>query len=1117
MNNKPYYYGQGRLYLSKIKPDGTPVNLLWLGDCSDLTLNIASEIKVKKTSLGGRRLDAGLSVTDTTASLAFTLYEHSQENLARALWGSSTSSISGYITGQAIPDGIKPGERFIICDASIWGVTIPGLESGIDFKVDPFFGAIEFITQPPAGVTVSYYHSRCAQVTLLSTIPDDLYLRYEGINNASPEMLVTLDVYRVKLSPVDVFNLINNDSSISSIPINARIMPDLSRYTGQDFDLYGRMGTSRRFDGILTLNIHEEQVSGTVSMDGAISLNYSTSLANHTVLITATSKTNRIYTTTAQTDSAGRYVASINLPYGFYSMVAECVLVTPFNNSLTLISESYDVEVPGPVVEFIMRMDNVNRPLFFANTSEEFTIDYGDGVDSYDYRFSTPQDNFSNVYATRELEVGKEYHITVKKSDSMRFAATATSSANAFNSLLEIIKVKSDRLSMSAFAANRTTLHTIHPGAFQIPLVTSFARAFNGCISLENIPDGLFNKCRYITQINNIFYGCTRLSAIPDGLFSGCSELINAQFAFYNCTALTTVGNNLFKDCTSLELLMSCFEKCLSLSHLGTGVLSGCVKVTNLTNAFFQCSSLESIPSDLFKDAINAVTFTSCFQRCALLQAIPGELFKNCQSAQTFFSAFSQCTSLNSVPDKLFANLTRVTTFESVFSWCSSLINVGKAVFSGCVQSAVFSHIFYECRLLESVGNDIFSGCVNATTFTAVFNQCRSLKAIPEFKDCPKVTSFNNAFYYCSSVEEVRENAFLNMSLVTTFASAFMLCSSLKRIGTGAFKGCMSLTNVSSMFERNSVLEDISSDIFEGCEKVTNVTSLFYQCLSLKYIPENLFSYFISVSSMKDVFNGCASLVSLPARLLSNCVSLTVLTNTFYGCTSLSAIPEKLFFYNVEITSLPSTFQGCSSLSEIPSDLFINLSKLVSLSSTFNGCSSISFLPAALLSYSPLLTTLNRAFMGTAIQSVPDEFLFNNTLLTSASGIFRECKSLLSVSNTLFSKCDKAYLLSHLFYGCSSLKTVGAGFFDSTAATSVAYSFFECSSLTVDLLTLFPLTSYPKITNTISTFAKSTITGSGLLFIGKVTNISNHYYTFQDCINLNDFERIPSDWTGNKL
>ncbi|MFH2504045.1 leucine-rich repeat protein [Klebsiella indica] len=1090
MNTSPYYYGQGRLYLSKLKADGTPENLLWLGDCSGLTLNIASEVTVKKTSRGGRRLDAGLSVTDTTASLSFTLYEHSQENLACALWGKSESSIAAFIAGQPLPDGMKPGQRFIICNASVWDVYIPGLEAGTDYKVDYLFGAIEFITAPPDGLTVSYYHSRNAHVTLLSTLPDDLYLRYEGSNLASPEQLVMLDIYRVKLSPVDVFSLINNDSSVSSVSINARVLPDLSRYTGAEFDLFGRMGTSRRFDGAISLNIQDEPVGGVVLMDGAISVNYNTSLENRTVKITAKTNTNRIYTTTVQTDSAGRYIASIVLPFGVYSVVAECELITPYNNLLTLVSDVQSVEVPGPVVEFVMRIDSLTRPLFYARRDEEITIDYGDGVESTDFRFENNTDVMTWCYTTRELIVGQEYHIKVKGSSTLRFASTANSSATSTNSLMELIKVTGDRTSMSAFASNKTTLHTIHPGALKLPLATGFSSAFKGCTGLKVIPSDMFKKCPNIEAAELLFSGCSGLLEIPAELFSNLVYVTNFTSVFENCTNVISVGGNLFKGCYTAVNFNNAFNECSSLINLDSGIFSECLVAKAFSYCFKGCRKLESLPEDLFSNVPGGL-FTGVFQNCSQLKTLPPRLFRNCLESTHFGGAFSGCSNLLNVPDEFFKDLTLVTHFVTVFSGCSSLERVGLSVFSGCNTAQVFSSAFYYCRALINVGDDIFKNCISATTFSSVFQGCILLTDLPSFTDCNKAISFDHAFYGCSSLTSVRADAFSGKSLVTTFNYAFTQCSSLKSIGAGAFRDCSSLTNLTYAFMGCSSLVSLAGDMFAGCHKVTNITSLFNQCASIVLLPEKLFSDLTALTAMGATFQDCTSLSALPADLFSGCINITSLTLTFSGCTALSVLPSELLKNNSLLISAGSTFYGCTSLVNIPSSLF---------------------------KYCPLITSFGATFQNTGIVEIPGNLFSNNPLVTAFGQTFRGCKNLLSVPENLFTASINATTFTNVFSDCNSLEQVASGLLNSTSVTTMGYLFDGCSRLHTDVNVIFNLSSYPNIVTTTAAFRGcANMTGKGLIFISKMTNISAHYYTFNNCVSLDDYDNLPNNWIINRL
>lgn len=71
----------------------------------------------------------------------------------------------------------------------------------------------------------------------------------------------------------------------------------------------------------------------------------------------------------------------------------------------------------GPGVRVVMRIDDVTRPLFFLYGNDtEFTIDYGDGVDSQDYTLSGKR-----ALTTRDIPTGTELTLTVKNCDSVKF------------------------------------------------------------------------------------------------------------------------------------------------------------------------------------------------------------------------------------------------------------------------------------------------------------------------------------------------------------------------------------------------------------------------------------------------------------------------------------------------------------------------------------------------------------------------------------------------------------------------------------------------------------------------------------------------------------------------
>lgn len=743
------------------------------------------------------------------------------------------------------------------------------------------------------------------------------------------------------------------------------------------------------------------------------------------------------------------------------------------------------------VLKFVSRIDNLASPLFYVRLDEDFTIDYGDGIDSRDYRFVNPGAVWGWVVTTRPLEVGREYTITVKNTESATLQRVEGAIGMALNPVREIICVTGERDSLDYFAEGATSLTRVHKGAFaDLPNIQQCRFIFRNCTSLVELPEGLFSGLRGATDFTMAFYGCTALTIIPDGLFSGLSHVISFESVFGNCTLLRSTGNNTFRGCACATQFLSAFSRCISLTETGTGVFAGCSSGYHFGSAFNGCRALKTLSDDLFSDVPGGL-FTAIFQNCIALEALPSRLFRNCLEATHFGGAFSGCSQLASVPDEFFKDLPLVTYFGTVFYGCSSLVTVGSAVFSGCIGVQTFSSAFYNCRIMESVGDDIFRGCISATSFSSVFSGCQALTGLPSFADCRKATTFSDAFYSCRSLTVIRAEAFAGMSLVTTFYEAFAQCTSLASIGAGAFRDCSALTNIQYMFMGCTSLESLAGDIFAGCIKVTSLTHLFNKCSQLATVPETLFSDMISLKALGTIFLDCTALAAVPSGLFAGCVNITSLTMTFSGCTALSALPADLLRHNTLVTSVDSTFYGCTTLAGIPASLFTSC---------------------------PLITGFNATFQNTGVVEIPESLFSGNPNVTAYVQTFSGCKHLRSVPAGLFATSIKATTLANTFAGCVALTEVGAGLLNSTPATTVGYLFDGCALLRTDVNAIFDLSGYPDIVTTTATFRGCAVMiGRGLVFMGKVPNVTAHYYAFSNCASLDDYDALPGNWIANKL
>lgn len=91
------------------------------------------------------------------------------------------------------------------------------------------------------------------------------------------------------------------------------------------------------------------------------------------------------------------------------------------------------------VMKFITRIDNASRPLFYVRMDEDFTIDYGDGTDSREYRFDAASAVYGWVIPTRDVVEGEKYTITVKNTETASFQRTSGNVSVTLNPVQEII------------------------------------------------------------------------------------------------------------------------------------------------------------------------------------------------------------------------------------------------------------------------------------------------------------------------------------------------------------------------------------------------------------------------------------------------------------------------------------------------------------------------------------------------------------------------------------------------------------------------------------------------------------------------------------------------------
>ncbi|ECG5643234.1 hypothetical protein E1K64_15940 [Salmonella enterica subsp. enterica serovar Poona] len=224
--NETYYYGQGKVYLAQRNASGRPGAYRWVGDVSKLELALSVENLTHKESYSGQRATTRRIVTGKDATVTGTWYEFSPENLATQLYGEHTVIAAGTVTAEALPDNIQAGDRLALAHQNVSDVVIGTLKEGTDYTVDALYGALTFLKAQTTAQSVNYSYSGGVNTTLFTRQPEELALRYEGINLAEGGKAVVVELYKIQFDPTSALSLISADNDVAGLETKAGVLFD---------------------------------------------------------------------------------------------------------------------------------------------------------------------------------------------------------------------------------------------------------------------------------------------------------------------------------------------------------------------------------------------------------------------------------------------------------------------------------------------------------------------------------------------------------------------------------------------------------------------------------------------------------------------------------------------------------------------------------------------------------------------------------------------------------------------------------------------------------------------------------------------------------------------------
>ena len=250
-----YFSGQGKLYFATRNVSGGPNAFRWIGDAADVNFSAEEDVLEAKENYSGNRLTVVRITRETKMAFKASLRQIDTENLKLLLLGDTVAQASGSVTDEVITPAtgtLAVGNVFILASQDVSSVVVKDstgtpktLTAGTNYTLNAKTGSIEILDVTTGGafvlpLTASYTKAAISRVKMFTQTSSEYWVRFEGINTAvSGGPKVVLDMYRVRLSPVSDFGLINDD--LGNFELSGSALADATKTAAGDYGQFGRM------------------------------------------------------------------------------------------------------------------------------------------------------------------------------------------------------------------------------------------------------------------------------------------------------------------------------------------------------------------------------------------------------------------------------------------------------------------------------------------------------------------------------------------------------------------------------------------------------------------------------------------------------------------------------------------------------------------------------------------------------------------------------------------------------------------------------------------------------------------------------------------------------------
>ena len=233
-----YTYLQGILYASVRDDAGKPAGFYPMGNAPRLSVTLgltAAQYATAQAPAPGTPNYVSVSSANEgqLPTVDVTLESVTRENLALAMYGSSAVGAAGAVVDEPVIGYV--GGSTPLAFISITTVSAVKSASGVvtyvrdtDYSINTKHGTLTVLRggaiQDKQPLLVSYAYAAYEKIDGFTVAPPLLWLRFEGVNMARDASPVVVDIFKVRMEPIDAISLIGED--LTSINLKGRVFVD---------------------------------------------------------------------------------------------------------------------------------------------------------------------------------------------------------------------------------------------------------------------------------------------------------------------------------------------------------------------------------------------------------------------------------------------------------------------------------------------------------------------------------------------------------------------------------------------------------------------------------------------------------------------------------------------------------------------------------------------------------------------------------------------------------------------------------------------------------------------------------------------------------------------------